>query len=335
MIISKTPLRISFFSGGSDMSSFYQKSSGAAFSATIDKYIYVMTHNVPHSGFRNIYDSIEIVDEIDKMRHDITRETFKEYVTSEKYTTASISDVLARGTGLGSSSAFTVGLINTMIYENENRKKTPIKYSEILASAACKIEIDRCQYPIGKQDQYAAAYGGFNYLKFHSDESVTVIKPKITSETIQKLNENLLLVYSGVGRSANEILKNQKAAMLQEDKFNLVANGRDKAIKAVDFIERGDVDSFGNLLDMAWHDKKRVTKEISNDYFDGIYETAIMSGAIGGKLLGAGGGGFFIFYVPVSDREKLAQNILKKSPSCKIYDFNFVGTGSEIIYFDK
>ena len=325
MIISRTPLRISFFSGGSDMPSFFRKENGAALSVTIDKYIYVMTHNPPHMDFRTIYDDIQHSTSLDLLQHDITRETLRYFNVEDTITTASISDIVAKGSGLGSSSAFTVGLINCM---TSNKKMDDRQ--RYLAKIACDIEIGRCGYPIGKQDQYAAAYGGLNYFRFLKDDSVEVIKTEVKTEVLNDLNNNLLLVFSGKTRSAVAILEKQNEAMLDDTKFTLVANGRNKALKAIDILERGSLDDFGYLLDMAWMDKKRVTKEISNDYFDHIYKTAIENGAYGGKLLGAGGGGFFIFYVKPENREKVSLAVTKDT-ECKIYDFKFTNEGSKII----
>jgi D-glycero-alpha-D-manno-heptose-7-phosphate kinase len=322
MIISKTPLRISFFSGGSDLPSFYTKKSGAALSVTIDKYIYVMAHEKPNAGsFITAFDQVENFESLDAMTHDITRETLKYFDIKTPTHVTSISDIPSRGSGLGSSSAFTVGLINC-IQETTDKKK--------LAELACTIEMERCGYPIGKQDQYAAATGGLNLFGFTKND-VTNTPLNIDAETLEKLQENLILVYSGIGRSANRILSEQSKLMDDEAKFNLVLNGRNKAITAADMLMNGDIDSFGDLLHLAWMDKKQITKEISNSRIDQIYTNAIDNGALGGKVLGAGGGGFLLFYCPKQDQEKVINALLTEN-DCRVYDFKFTYEGSKLIY---
>jgi len=327
MIISKTPLRISFFSGGSDMPSFYKKEEGAAFSATIDKYIYVMLHKTPHLGIKVMYDSIEEVPDVEQMQHLITKESLKYFNCNKELTIASISDILSKGSGLGSSSAFTVGLINVL-----SSYKWQVSSPKFLADVACNIEMDKCGYPVGKQDQYAAAFGGFNLFKFQNDD-VIVNNLELEPKTLNKLQERILLVYSGKGRSANQILQKHQKAMEDQDKFNLVKKGRDKAYLAHKYLQYGDVDSFGALLHEAWMDKKNIVKEISQDYFDMVYEKALTSGALGGKLLGAGGGGFFIFYVPVEKKQEVIKSIQFET-ECKVYDFKFTNKGSDIMAVD-
>ena len=325
MLISKTPLRISFFSGGSDMPSFYRKEDGAALSATIDKYIHVIAHKTPHLGVRIMYDTVEEFSDVEQMHHLITKETLKYYSVTKEITLASISDILSKGSGLGSSSAFTVGLINAIA-----SNKWEIASKRYLADMACTIEMEKCGYPVGKQDQYAAAYGGFNLFEFHKNEDVTVHNLIIDKKVVTDLEKKLLLVYSGRGRSANAILQKQQSAMGDKDKFNLVKRSRDKAYVATRYLAQGKLDDFGNLLHEAWLDKKGVVSEITQDYFDIVYDKAINAGALGGKLLGAGGGGFFLFYVPEEKREEVIEQITTGT-ECKVYDFKFSPYGSRII----
>jgi D-glycero-alpha-D-manno-heptose-7-phosphate kinase len=322
MIISRTPLRISFFSGGSDMPSFFLRERGAALSVTINKYIYVMMHKTPHLGIKTMYDTIEQTADIELMQHAITRESLKHFNIDNDVTIASISDILSRGSGLGSSSAFTTGLLNCLAEGNYTR--------EHLAQTAYHIERNMCKFPVGKQDQYAAAYGGLNVFQFETDDVVTV-KPVVNNnESWNKLQNNLLLIYSGRGRSANSILQKQAAAMDEKDKFKLVARNRDRAFVGANLFSACLIDDFGELFHDAWMDKKGLAKEITNDYFDVIYDKALKAGAIGGKLLGAGGGGFFLFYVKPDHREKVIHAVTHES-SCKVYDFKFVEQGSTII----
>lgn len=325
MIITKTPLRISFFSGGSDLPSFYTKKSGAALSVTIDKFIYVNAHSKPTvSSYITSFDEVQDFHNLDEMTHDITRETLKHYEVKNKLHISSISDIPSKGSGLGSSSAFTVGLINCL---------KAFKDPKALAEEACTIEMEKCGYPIGKQDQYAAAIGGLNLFSFTS--SAVINTPlNVSIDTIEKLERNLILVYSGQSRSANKILDKQSKMMDDEKKFNLVLNGRNKAIYAADLLIKGDTDTFGDLLHQAWLDKKNITSEISNNIIDRIYDLAIDNGALGGKVLGAGGGGFFLFYCEEKNKEKLIDTFHKKTP-CTVYDFKFTDAGSRVIYSDE
>lgn len=328
MIVSKTPLRISFFSGGSDIQSFYSKAPGAALSITIDKHIYCCVHETPHVGIKLMYDKVEEYAKIDKVQHEIIKQSLKQYDFDNELTIASVSDIQAQGSGLGSSSAFTVGLVNCL----SNIRGIPL-WKQQLAEAACEIEIDRCGYPIGKQDQYAAAYGGLNLFEFHMNGSTTIRNETLAPGVLDKLNDNLVLVYSGRGRSANEILAKQSAAMSEDDKFALVQRAVNKAYQGMHYLMGGEIDAFGDLLHSAWQDKKGVVKEITQDYFDYIYASVLDAGAFGGKLLGAGGGGFFLFYVPQTAREDVLK-VIAKHDECKVYDFKFTSEGSKIVYRD-
>jgi len=327
MIVTRTPLRISFFSGGSDMAAFYEQEKGAALSVTINKFNYVSVHQTPAIGVRMMYDKVEDYEDVYKMQSDIVSQALLKYNLPREITVTSVSDIIAKGSGLGSSSAFTVGLCNalqSLVHQTPKRRE--------LAQIACQIEIEKCGYPIGKQDQYAAAYGGFNMFEFHPSGKVTVdsLDDVVSSDVMTNLEQNLLLVYSGVGRSANAILSKQKAAMLNEDKFNLVRRSRNKAYTACQLLVDGDIDSFGALLHEAWQDKKQVVKEITQDYFDDVYTKAIKAGALGGKLLGAGGGGFFIFYCKPDVREAVELAVTTDT-NCRIYPFKFHEGGSEIV----
>ena len=325
MIISRTPLRISFFSGGSDMASFYEKEDGAALSITIDKYIHVFVRKVPHNGIKTMYDKVEECQDINEMQDGITKEALKYFYVDKDISIASISDIASKGSGLGSSSAFSVGLLNSLDYMK-------FRYQMISRQAAelsYFIEKEKCGYPVGKQDQYAAAYGGLNLFEFTKSGFVKVNKKTFTPY-VYELEKNLLLVYSGKGRVANKILQKQKEAMSQEDKFKLVANSRDKAYKGYEHILNGELDKFGHLLHESWLDKKQVAQEISDEYFDDIYNKAINAGSLGGKLLGAGGGGFFVFYVEEKYRKNVIDAITKDTP-CKIYDFKFCQEGSKVL----
>jgi D-glycero-alpha-D-manno-heptose-7-phosphate kinase len=328
MIVSRTPLRISFFSGGSDMRSFYGQEQGAALSATIDKYINVCIHKTPNRGIRIMYDEIQDLDSLDMMNHEITKQTLQYFKVDKEITIASLSDIPSKGSGLGSSSAFTVGLINGC---NAAYNRSNVCSPNTLAELACHVEIDRCGYPIGKQDQYAAAFGGINLFQFNQNDTVNVMKPITDSTDIDRLESHLLLVYSGVSRSANEILKKHNDAInAGGDKYKLIQKAVSRAYTAASYLSAGNIDDFGNLFHEAWMEKKEIAKGISQSFFDDVYDKAIKAGAIGGKLLGAGGGGFFLFYVSPEKRQNVIREINKFS-GCKVYNFKFSWEGSKVV----
>lgn len=311
------------------MPSFYKEDLGAALSVTIDKYIYVMTHKTSNMGVKLMYDQVEEFPDVESMQSNITSETLKYFNINKEIIVGSMSDIPSKGSGLGSSSAFTVGLVNALArYSNVDHL-----HAGHLAECACTIEMEKCGYPVGKQDQYAAAYGGLNLFQFAKDSVILYDTKKIDPFTLKRLENNLILVYSGKGRSANSILQKQSAAMSDKDKLNLVKRSRDKAYIALGHLIDRDLDSFGALLNEAWMDKKDVVKEITSDYFDDVYDRAIKAGSLGGKLLGAGGGGFFVFYVSQEKKQDVIREI-ESNGLCKAYDFNFTYEGSKVLGMD-
>jgi len=326
MIVSKTPLRISFFSGGSDTPTFYKREDGAALSVTIDKFIHVIVRKTPNLPIKTMFDIVDESDNIEDMKHIISRESLKLFNIDSEITIASLSDIFSNGSGLGSSSAFTVGLVNSLFKLNDIGAS-----KELIAKFACDIEMDKCGYPVGKQDQYAASYGGFNLLKFYNNQTVDV--KKIKSENLSKLNDNLLLVHSGKGRIGNDFLQKQSVAMMDDVKFNKVRQNRDLAFEGLNYILSGDLDSFGDLLHQSWINKRQIVSDITEDYLDNIYNIAKDSGAIGGKILGAGGGGFFVFYVK-EDKRECVINSLKNKTNCKIFPFRFYDEGTKIMSYE-
>lgn len=310
------------------MPSFYRREPGAALSATIDKYINVCIHKTPNRGIRIMYDEIQDLDSLDMMNHEITKQTLQYFKVDREITIASLSDIPSKGSGLGSSSAFTVGLVNGC---NAAYNRFDISSPHTLAKTACEIEINRCGYPIGKQDQYAAAFGGINLFQFNSNETVNIIKPTTDEQDIKKLEDNLLLVYSGVSRSANEILKKHNDAInAGGQKYYLIQKAVERAFKASEHLGYGNIDDFGNLFHEAWMEKKQITSGISQSFFDDVYDKAIKAGSLGGKLLGAGGGGFFLFYVSPEKRQNVINEINKFS-GCKVYNFKFSWEGSKVV----
>lgn len=292
MIISKTPLRISFVGGGTDFSDFYKIDGGAVVSTTIDKYIYIMVNDSLDGKF---HFNNEHVNKIDEFQHTLVRETLSMLELRTPVTITSASDIPA-GTGLGSSSAFTVGLLNA-IYKRIGHRTNPKE----LAEQACEIEINRLNHPIGKQDQYAAAYGGLNGFSFWRDGEVMVTPMKINEE----LQNKLLLFYTGITRHANDILKEQKSKTSENYlKLNEIYY---EALHVMNNPENPDIN--GKMLDRTWRLKKNLASGINNKTIETAYSKAIESGAEGGKLLGAGGGGFLLIYADEENQKNIINNI--------------------------
>jgi D-glycero-alpha-D-manno-heptose-7-phosphate kinase len=336
MIVTKTPVRISLFSGGSDLPAFFRKEDGAALSVTIDKYIYVMVHPTFNPGIRLKFDQVEHAEKLDDVKHIITREALKYVYGPNLYSgweIASISDVSYNGCGLGTSSAFTVGLLNSLLSK-------PEYHNSQLANDACTIEIVNCGFPIGKQDQYAAAFGGMNLFNFEKSGRVRVTKAN--GQWTDHFQEKLIMFYTGIERDGNIILKDQSASMNDPIKFAHVQKNRDRAFEAMRYMFDGDYDAVGDLFNQSWAEKKQISKGISNTVLDDMYNIAMVNGALGGKLLGAGGGGFFLFYVPTpEDRMRLvhAFEVFKtrfgQLTMVKELPFKFSYEGSKVIYNDR
>lgn len=321
MIISRTPFRISFAGGGSDMPSFYRKETGAVLSTSINKFMYIAIHPFFEKDMIQLkYSKTELVNSISDVKHPLFREVLNMYGL-KGVDINSIADIPS-GTGLGSSSSFTVGLLNAV-----RAYLSKASSSEKLAQLACEIEIDHVGGLIGKQDQYAAACGGLNFITFFADETVRV--EKIIMDPIKKkeLDENLLMVYIGGEHSANTILKSQQEAINDTKIFNTQKQMVQLAYQLRTSLESNDIDDFGHYLHEGWLMKKTLTSGISNSIVDEIYDKGIKSGAIGGKLLGAGGAGFILFYCP---KEK--QTEFRRKMGTQDLPFEFDNFGSQIIY---
>lgn len=321
MIITKTPFRISFCGGGSDMADFYREYGGCVLSTTINRYMYITMHPYFDKNKTAVkYSKTEIVDDIAKIEHSV----FK-YVLNERNISGveivSTADVPS-GTGLGSSSSFTVGLLHTL-YCYQSRYASKAR----LAKEACEIEIEKLGNPIGKQDQYAAAFGGLNFISFHRDDTVSVEPVVAKLETLKKLQDNLVMFYTGITHDANKILAQQKRNLKAEaSKDNLMQMcGLARQMKHA--LENNELSDFGNILNEGWKKKKELSGEISNSNIDRWYDIALENGALGGKLLGAGGGGFLLFYCP-RDRQDGLGNAL----GLERFDFEFEHDGSSVIY---
>lgn len=325
MIIVKTPFRISFCGGGSDLKEYSSLYGGAVLSTTINKYVYLSMHPYFYkSGYLLKYMQHEEVDDVEKIRHRIIREVFKDYRI--KGVDFNSSADIPSGTGLGSSSSFAVGLINLCnIFSGKYMTKAEI------AEYACRIEIERLKEPIGKQDQYAAAFGGLNFITFNQDDTVCVEKVFLNRENNEKFQKNLLMFYTGETRSASEILDEQKVNVKNDKKkVEFLHKIVQLAYELKSEFIKGNIDAAGEILHTSWMYKKELATTITNSKIDYYYDLAMKNGALGGKLLGAGGGGFLLFYVKEENQERVfaALKDLYRMP------FRFETQSTALIYYE-
>ncbi|HVU88460.1 MAG TPA: GHMP kinase [Pirellulales bacterium] len=326
MIISRTPLRISFAGGGSDFKEFYAQHGGAVLSVAIRKYVYLSLHPMFHRQKIFLkYSESELVDSVAAIRHRIIREVFSLYSISGVDFNSS-ADVPA-GTGLGGSSAFTVGLIQLC-----NAYTNQVMYRRDIAEQACHVEIERLASPIGKQDQYAATFGGMNYFRFRSDGRVDVQPIFLDGVTRARLQSRLRMFYLGETRAANSVLAEQQKNLAEDAR--VVANVK-RMVRLADELRvsvgNGHLDEFGDMLHTGWMYKKEMARTICNDRINHFYDLAMKNGALGGKLLGAGQGGFLLFYVPESEQDRL-RRALAELDECEV---EFDDAGTTIIYDDR
>lgn len=329
MVISRTPLRVSFVGGGSDLPYFARQHGGAVVSTTINKYVYVLVTERFEDSLRVSYSKTEIVDTVAQLEHDLAREALREVGLPRKVEIVTIADIPSRGTGLGSSSAVTIGLLNALFaYQGILKSQTE------LAEMAAHIEIDVLGSPIGRQDHYASAHGGLQFLRFGPGDRVER-HPVITSQELRRsLERDLLMFYTGRARSA--------ATILQDVHTELVADGsgheerlgrmRDHALELFRHLGNGADPAFlGRQLHSNWHLKRELHPNVSSEEIDCWYERAMDNGALGGKLLGAGGGGFLLFYVPVERQSAVRRALhdLRELP------FQFDSEGSRITYVGR
>ena len=291
MIISQTPYRVSFAGGGTDLPAYYRREFGAVLSVAIDQHIYVTLHRRFESTIRVSYSHTEVARTIDDVKHELVREAMRLVEIDEPLEVTTIGDVPS-GTGMGSSSSLTVGLL-TALYGYQHRIVSP----KLLAERACRIEIDILNKPIGRQDQYAAAFGGLNYFRFNPDDTVDVEPVPCRAETLAELEQRALLLYTGQTRDANLILEQQ--SNIAEDRFDVFRAMRDLADEMRHALAgEGDLDRFASLLHEGWELKRSLGCGISNDQINEWYAVARRAGAVGGKLLGAGGSGFVLLIAP-------------------------------------
>lgn len=318
MIITRTPFRVSFCGGGTDIPSYYRENGGCVVSTSIDKYVYITLTKSFHLNTILKYSVVENVASPKDIKHSIFRELLSKYNTGgvEINSTSNIP----AGTGLGSSSAFTVGVTNAVRTYNHQ-----IVSKRILAEEACDVEINRLKSPIGKQDQYASAYGGLNFIRFNKDDTVEVEPIDLYPAEKEKMFGNLMLFYIGGTRDASKVIEGYKdtpkplsslSKLAEELKYDL---------------SKGKISSLGRILDDGWEIKRSISEGISNSEIDSIYEKAIENGAVGGKLLGAGSKGFMLFYVE-KDSQKAVRNALS---NYREMNFTFDDEGSKVVYNDE
>lgn len=325
MIITRTPLRISFAGGGSDLPSYYEQYGGAVVSTTINKYIYVTINKKFDNAIRLSYSKTEHVQSVREIEHELVRAALMLTGISGGIEITTIADIPASGTGLGSSSSFTVGLLHALY-----AYRGTYVGAERLGMESCHIEIDVCGSPIGKQDQYAAAYGGLNYIEFEPSGKVNV-KPIICkAETVATLNRNLLLLYTGRTRNANTILAQQSTR--SDSSADAQSALRKMTSLAVDFAQAmhaGDCDVLGQILHEGWEAKKTLATGISDPTIDAWYNKGIKAGALGGKILGAGAGGFLMFYAP----PECHPAIIHALPELRPFPIALDSGGSKVIFY--
>ena len=326
MIVSRVPLRMSFVGGGSDLPSYYRENQGAVLSTSVDKYMYVTINKKFDENFRLSYSTTENVSSIDQIKHSIVRNTLKFLDIQSGIEITSISDIPSHGSGLGSSSAYTVALLHALhSYIGKSISKND------LGRLASHIEINLCGDKIGKQDQYAVAFGGLNLIEFNEDESVSVSPVSCKYRTIKKMEESIIVFYTGRSRKASTLLAQQSNNMKEKSKRELMSEMVSLAYDMKELLENNDVEPIGELLDMNWQLKRQMTVGISDLQIDGWYNKGILAGATGGKLLGAGNGGFIMFFAP---KEKHAK-ITKTMKDLQRVPFSFDNGGSKIVFSDQ
>lgn len=326
MIITQTPLRVSFVGGGTDFRDFYHKHDGEVISTAIDKYVYVIIKERYDSLIYLNYSKKEIVNRVSELEHDLIREAMRKTGVTHGVEITTLADIPAHGSGLGSSSCVTIGTLNAL-YAYQGVSKT----AEDLAQEACEIEIEVLGRPIGKQDQYIAAYGGLRHIQFQRDESVIVESLPISQETKRKLNTNTLLFYTGIERKASDILAEQQRNIEKNLDILCEMKALVRELKGI-LVNRPNkdhhsLDEFGHLLHWGWNLKQKLASAISNAQLNEIYDEARKKGALGGKLLGAGGGGFLLFYAPPERHDEI-RSVLA---NLQEFPFNLERDGSKII----
>jgi D-glycero-alpha-D-manno-heptose-7-phosphate kinase len=321
MIITRSPLRITLGGGGTDLPSYYRQHEGFLIAAAIDQYVYVTVNRPFVEGIFLKYSALESVSKVSEIKHNIIREALAmQNLRTPQIEITALADIPA-GTGLGSSGSFTTALLSSLYAHRKN-----LIHPQELAELACHIEIDRLNEPVGKQDQYIAAFGGVTCFTFHSDDKVSAEPLKFDIDTMHELEDNILLFFTGYSRSASSILQDQntRSQKNDEDMLKNLHFVKDLGYQSKDALERGDLLGFGELMHEHWEHKKRRFGGMSNSKIDEWYELGMKNGAVGGKLVGAGGGGFLMFYA--ADRNKLRHTMVKTGLAEVRFRFDFEGT---------
>ena len=328
MIISKTPLRASLFGGGTDFKDYYHNSKygyGSVISAALDMYVYIIVNKRFDDKIRLVYFGNELVDDVNDIKHNIIREALKLTKITKGIEIIYLANLPMTNLGLGlaSSSALTVGVLNALHkYKNEPVTK------EQLAREAIDIELNKLKQQIGIQDQYAVSYGGFHKYIFNKDDTVDIKPINLTKEQKEKLLNHLMLFYTGNPRDSKQIFKEQKETT--KNRKELLDTMIDITEEAIEYLKKEKYNKLGKLLDKAWNIKKQFASGITNKEIDNMYKLALQNGALGGKVLGAGGGGFLLLYVPITKKNKVKKALSNYTQ----VNFNISNTGSQITYQD-
>lgn len=321
MLISRSPLRVTLGGGGTDLPSYYKKKNGFLISAAIDKYVYVTITRPFKQGIYLKYSKIEKVKKVSQIFHPIIKEVLKEQnFKKPQIEITTLTDIPA-GTGLGSSGSFTTALIKALYFYKNRRIQT-----KDLAEKACDIELNKLKEPIGKQDQYISAYGGINCFYFKKSGEVIVEPLKISNKTLLSLKNNLLIFFTGYSRNASDILKEQDKKTKKQNK-EMIKNLdfiKNIGLKSKKYLESGDLGKFAELMNIHWEYKQSRSKQMTNKKITKYYKDALKNGAIGGKIVGAGGGGFLMFYA--NDIKKLRKKMIQDGLEEVKFDFDFRGT---------
>ena len=326
MIITKTPLRISLVGGGTDMVEFYKQFGGAVVSFAIDKYIYVMLNKKFDGGVRVSYSITENVNEPEMLKHDLVREALHQFDLNG-VEVVSIADIPGGGTGLGSSSSFSVGLLLAL---NKYLGNPTNRHPSVLADSAYYLERALCGHTVGKQDHYAAAYGGFNFFYFHNDGMVTTMPIKLSKTNFGLMQHNMMLFWVGKTRQAESILKNQAVGLKNNtDVSNDAIQMKNLAVGLNDYLQKDNIDTIGTYIGMNWQLKKDLAFGIAPKEIRNYYDAAMEAGASGGKLCGAGGSGFLLFYAPYEYHAAI-----EKAVGLRLVPFKICDEGAQVIYDD-
>ena len=322
MIVSKTPFRMSFAGGGSDLPAFYREETGAVLSTTIDKYMYIAVNQKFDERIRIGYSRTEEVETVQQIEHPLVRHALEVAGIDGGIEITSMADIPSRGTGLGSSSSYTVGLLNALFaYKNTYASK------EMLARLACEIEITRCGDPVGKQDQYAAAYGGLNLIRLHPDESVSVDPVICKPDVLTELEASTLVFYTGAARAAAAVMAQQQANVGRHRP--LLRRMAQLAGELKKELESSRLDAGGAILDENWQLKRQMADSVSTPQIDEWYAAGLSAGALGGKLLGAGRGGFLMFFAPPDRHVRITRTLSGLKP----VQFRFDRTGTQVVFY--